>query len=201
MIAANVDLMRLRAEQLCRWLHNDALPIWKREGFCGEAGGFSEAISMNGKAVTAPCRGRVPPRQIYCFSEAGSRGWHGDWRTPVIEGLGYFDRVYRLPSGFYGALATREGALIDSNFDLYNQAFAILAFAHAAKALPETTLEMSARASSLLLGLKSEYAHSYAGFEEATPARTPLRSNPHMHLFEAALACEELEGFEKQTWL
>ena len=115
------------------------------------------------------------------------------------SGLDYFDKVYRRPDGFYGALATSEGQLIDDGFDLYNQAFAILAFCYTAKAIPGLASEMSGRALALLRNLRAEYAHREAGFQEACPERLPLCSNPHMHLFEACLAWEAVEPGREWT--
>lgn len=47
---------------------------------------------------------------------------------------------------------------------------------------------MRGRALDILAILKRDYKHPVAGFEEENPPRTPLCSNPHMHLFEAMLA-------------
>ena len=184
---------------MLQWLHFKALPLWRSRGFDVQRG-FAESLSLVGDPSEVHRRSRVHPRQIYCFAEAGARGWAGDWQTPVTSGLEYFDKVYRLPNGFYGALATSEGQLIDDSFDLYNQAFAILAFCYTAKAIPGLASEMSGRALTLLRALRDEYAHREAGFHEARPERLPLCSNPHMHLFEAALACEEQFGFDKEVW-
>lgn len=187
------------SSRLKGWLHLTALPLWRSNAFDAERG-FAESLDLNGEATRVHRRSRVQPRQIYCFAEAGVRGWSGDWSNPVQSGLAYFDQVYRLPNGFYGALATFEGRLIDESFDLYNQAFAILAFCYTAKAIPGLAPEMSGRALRLLEALRCDYAHQKAGFHEARPERLPLCSNPHMHLFEAALACEEQAGFDSEIW-
>ncbi|MBP2551187.1 mannose-6-phosphate isomerase [Neorhizobium galegae] len=187
-------------DKLEHWLHAEALPLWRAKGFQGEAGGFVETIDLSGLATSVPRRSRVQPRQVYCFAEAGCRGWDGDWQTPTEQGLKFFDRVYLLENGFYGALATAEGEMTDDSFDLYNQAFAILSFVYTAKAFPDTTTAMAQRASQMLARLKAGYAHAEAGFEEAVPRRLPLCSNPHMHLFEASLACEAQAGFDEAAW-
>lgn len=199
MLPSYNSLLAEESYRLCSWLHDSALPLWLSNGF-SENDGYSESLTLDGQATVVHRRCRIHPRQVYCFAAAGARGWAGDWSGPVRLGLQYFDRVYRLRSGFYGALATRDGVLIDETFDLYNQAFAVLAFCYTAKALPETAKTMSQRSEALLSALRTKYAHSEAGFNEAVPARLPLRSNPHMHLFEAALACEEQHGFDRQTW-
>lgn len=188
------------ADGLKNWLHDQALPLWQTTGFQGEKEGFVETIHLNGTPTDTHRRSRVPARQIYSFAEAGMRGWSGDWQGVITDGLGFFDRVYRLPDGFYGALANSEGELVDTSFDLYNQAFAILAFCYTARANPSLQKEMAERASGMLFALRQNYAHEHAGFHEAMPSKLPLCSNPHMHLFEAALACEETNGFEQTTW-
>jgi mannose/cellobiose epimerase-like protein (N-acyl-D-glucosamine 2-epimerase family) len=200
MTSTMLEKLAKAQDKLEHWLHADALPLWRAEGFQGEAGGFVETIDLSGVATAVPRRSRVQPRQVYCFAEAGCRGWDGDWQTPARQGLSFFDRVYLLDNGFYGAVATAQGEMTDESFDLYNQAFAILSFVYTAKAFPETTTAMAARASAMLERLKAGYAHSEAGFEEAVPRRVPLCSNPHMHLFEASLACEAQAGFDQAAW-
>lgn len=189
------------ASTLKTWLHDDALPLWYRNGFHGLEGGYSETLTLAGQATETDRRSRVHPRQVFCFAEAGRRGWRGDWQAAVSSGIRYYDRVYRLPNGFYAALADTDGTILDESFDLYNQAFAILAYAHIAQAQPEHSEVMGERASQMLTALKQSYAHPLRGFEAANPRRLPLCSNPHMHLFEAAMACETQAGFDQPTWV
>ena len=178
------------------WLREDALPLLLRSGVDRVRGGFHERIGQDGHPVLNDNRrSRVQPRQIYCFAMAGKMGLPGNWEDDVISGLAYFERVYRLESGFFGALASADGLLIDKSFDLYNQAFAIFAFSQIAAVDPSRVQQMRSIAEDLLANLKAVYKHPAAGFEEANPPRTPLCSNPHMHLFEACLAWNEvLEG-------
>ncbi len=192
--------IRLQARELEHWLTEAALPLWRSKGYDAVGGGFVETIDMQGEPTRANRRSRVQPRQVYCFAEAGRRGWQGDWRTAVGGGLHYFDRVYRQPSGFYAALADADGRIIDSGFDIYNQAFALLAFAYLGQVLPERKAEMVERSTEMRLRLEAHCKHPIAGFEEDNPPRLPLCSNPHMHLFEACLASEEVEGFDRVAW-
>ncbi|WP_201269550.1 mannose-6-phosphate isomerase Pmi [Sinorhizobium meliloti] len=192
--------IHLQAGELAGWLNDAALPLWRQKGFDGEGGGFVETIDMKGEPTRDDRRSRVQPRQVYCFAAAGRRGWDGDWRTAAEGGLLYFDRVYGQPGGFYGALANADGKLIDASFDLYNQAFALLAFAHLAEVLPERGAEMVGRSDKLRRQLEARCKHPLAGFEEDDPPRLPLGSNPHMHLFEACLASDEVEGFDRVAW-
>ena len=194
-----MDIAGFSAE-LNEWLANAALPLWQERGFDRHGGGFVETIDMAGQPTRANRRSRVQPRQVYCFAEAGRRGWKGDWQSVATEGLAYFDRVYLQPDGFYGALADADGKLLDPSFDLYNQAFALLAFSYLAQVFPERRAEMTERSNRLREKLEAHCKHPTAGFEEDNPPRLPLCSNPHMHLFEACLASEETEGFDRIAW-
>ncbi|MBN8930693.1 MAG: AGE family epimerase/isomerase [Rhizobium pusense] len=177
---------------LRKWLDEDALPLWWEAGAARPDGGFYERLGQDAKPVFSDDRrARVQPRQAYCYAAAGQHGWHGPWKDAVLHGLSWFEKVYRLENGLYGNLADQTGKLIDPSFDLYNQAFALFAAAQTAAILPERRNEMRSRALEILAILERDYRHPVAGFEEANPPRTPLCSNPHMHLFEAMLAWEE----------
>ncbi|NRQ15957.1 Cellobiose 2-epimerase [Ensifer sesbaniae] len=184
---------------LSQWLADKALPLWREAGV-DAAGGFVETIDMAGEPTRANRRARVQPRQVYCFAEAGRRGWSGDWRGAAEGGLAYFDRVFKQPSGFYGALADADGNLLDPSFDLYNQAFTLLAFAYLAEVVPARKAEMTERSNDLRSRIEAHAKHPVAGFEEDNPPRLPLCSNPHMHLFEACLASEIVDGFDQVAW-
>ena len=184
-----------RIENLRAWLESSALPLWWEKGAGHPDFGFFERMGQNGSPVIADNRrARVQPRQAYCYATAGKAGWSGPWREAVKHGLSWFEQVYRLRNGFYGNLADMRGKLIDPSFDLYNQAFALLAGAAAASAQPEMLGQVAGRAEDILNNLRMDYAHPLGGFEEDIPQREPLCSNPHMHLFEAALAWEEVTG-------
>ncbi len=184
---------------LSDWLADKALPLWRDKGV-DHSGGFVETIDMAGEPTRANRRARVQPRQVYCFAEAGRRGWSGDWRDAAEGGLAYFDRIFKQPSGFYGALADTDGNLLDPSFDLYNQAFALLAFAYLGEVVPARKAEMIERSNDLRSRIEAHVKHPVAGFEEDNPSRLPLCSNPHMHLFEACLASETVEGFDRVGW-
>lgn len=176
---------------LRKWLDEDALPLWWEAGSARPDGGFYERLGQDAKPIFSDDRrARIQPRQAYCFAAAGQHGWQGPWKDALLHGLSWFEKVYRLDNGLYGNLADQTGRLIDPSFDLYNQAFALFAAAQTAAALPDRKDEMRGRALDILAILKRDYKHPVAGFEEENPPRTPLCSNPHMHLFEAMLAWE-----------
>jgi mannose/cellobiose epimerase-like protein (N-acyl-D-glucosamine 2-epimerase family) len=184
--------LQVKLDVLKHWLDDKALPLWLSTGF-DQNGGFYERVGLDASPMKDDNRrARVQPRQVYCAVTGGMRGFEGDWSTAAKGGLHYFETVYRLENGFYGALANADGILIDETFDLYNQAFALFAFSQYALAFPETKVAMEARANALLDALHALYKHPVAGFEEAMPIKLPLCSNPHMHLFEACQAWEQI---------
>jgi mannose-6-phosphate isomerase len=52
----------------------------------------------------------------------------------------------------------------------------------------------------LLDRLQNDYAHWYAGFENDDAHSLPLKSNPHMHLFEASMSWADLTGGLAGPW-
>ena len=48
-----------------RWLFDQALPLWWKQGADQANGGFHEALTLEGEPVTANRRARVQARQIY----------------------------------------------------------------------------------------------------------------------------------------
>ncbi len=86
-----------------------------------------------------------------------------------------------------------DGRALDERAVLYDQAFALLALASAQEVLGpaphivEQGLQLRSR-------LKERMSRAGGGFDSAIPERVPLLSNPHMHLFEAALAWKGLSA-------
>ncbi len=178
---------------MTNWLENDALPLWGSAGVEQTTGGFHERIGQDGQPmIDDNRRARVQPRQLYCFSAAHQHGVAGDWETIIRNGLTYFENTFRKHDGLYGALASPEGVLIKPEYDLYNQAFALFSFSQIAASFPDATMRMEEKATELLRLLTAHHKHAVAGFQHTDPPSLPLCSNPHMHLFEAALAWEAL---------
>lgn len=174
------------------WLRKDALPIWWQQGADQQRGGFVEMLELDGRPSEAARRGRVQPRQIYCYALAGKMGWDGPWQQALTHGLEYFQKRFWIESGYYANLVAPDGELIDPGFDLYNQAFALFGFAQAVKAVPSLRGELEHQSLRLLQMLKERFSHPETGFENDLDKSVPLKSNPHMHLFEAALAWEDI---------
>ena len=180
-------------DRLTDWLRRDAYPLWWREGYDHARGGFEEQIGFDGRAVAAPRRARVQPRQIFAYAVAGELGWDGPWDQALRGGLDWYLTHYFRPDGLIRTLVDADGRELDDRVSLYDQAFGLFALATAYGALGRPS-GLLRRADTLLARLGATLKHPLAGFEEADPRTVPLLSNPHMHLFEAALAWTEAGG-------
>ena len=175
--------------QLCSWLCDAAYPLWSTAGV-DPAGGFHERLAQNGKPLVEPRRSRVNPRQAYCFAMAPSLGWRGDSAGLIKHALDYFVARYQRPDGLFRTLVAADGSPLDDRALLYDQAFALLAF-NVAAAGGESRAVRERQSFELHALVMKHMKRAGQGFESGVPASLPLQSNPHMHLFEAALAgCE-----------
>jgi mannose-6-phosphate isomerase len=170
------------------WLTQHALPLWAEAGVDRVQGGFEELLGQDGRPVAAPRRARVQGRQSFVFATAGSLGWDGPWREVAGLGLEYLERCYKRDDGLYATLAGPDGVVVDQTAMTYDQTFAMLA----AAAMHRHGLGPGeAYALGLLDRLEKLRRHPGGGFIEPGPG---FLSNPHMHLFEAALAWIEAGG-------
>ncbi|WP_298744718.1 AGE family epimerase/isomerase [uncultured Brevundimonas sp.] len=185
---APVPALEEPARAFDRWMRLRALPLWATLGVDGD-GGFRETLDDQGVCADAFRRARVQARQAWVFSVAGQAGWPGPWRRLVSEGLGRFEATNRRPDGLYRTRVSTRGEVLDDTASLYDQAFALLAFAAAAQAGEQPEL-MTARARALREALAA-LAHPAGGWRE--DAGHPWQANAHMHLLEACLAWEALE--------
>jgi mannose-6-phosphate isomerase len=84
----------------------------------------------------------------------------------------------------FRTLIAADGSVLDDRALLYDQAFGLLAL-NVAGACERESVEL------LDLVMRHMKRRDRPGFESGVPASLPLQANPHMHLFEAALAgCE-----------
>jgi mannose/cellobiose epimerase-like protein (N-acyl-D-glucosamine 2-epimerase family) len=184
------DKARIEAHhgRLSSWLCDAAYPLWSTRGV-DPAGGFHERLGQDGKPLVEPRRSRVNPRQAYCFAVAPSLGWRGDTAALVRHGLDYWYARYRRPDGLFRTLITADGAPLDERALLYDQAFGLLALN--VSAVGELRAQREGLAHELQGLVLKTMKRKGPGFEAGVPATLPLQANPHMHLFEAALAgCE-----------
>ncbi len=176
------------AERLRRWLFEAALPLWWRVGADHAlGGGYHEAIAFDGRPVILPRRSRVAARQAFCYREAGRLGWNGPWCEAGRHALNFLHQRFVQDDGTVISAVDQDGSVLDGAFDLYNQAFALLAYACGHGAL-DPGGGWQAQAYRLVATLRRGFAHSGGGFLEGRHGELPLRANPHMHLLEATLA-------------
>jgi mannose-6-phosphate isomerase len=178
--------------QLVRWLCDAALPLWDRFGIDREGGGFFETLSFSAsnariEASGAIRRGRVVARQIYVF-EIGQRfGWCPPSSDPVAHGCSFLLERLLKPNGLFDTSVAAARQVQADNFSLYEHAFYLFALARAhASRCSSAPLDRIAR--NCVQRLRDSFGKRMGGFEESEPPTLPLRSNPHMHLLEAALA-------------
>ncbi|MGZ3825691.1 MAG: AGE family epimerase/isomerase [Bdellovibrio sp.] len=186
-------------EKSKKWLTESVFPLWSDKGIDKVQGGFVESISFNGESMDVPRRAMVQARQIYSFLVGSKLGCCSPEQASkaVLQGTRYMIDQFSLPSGAFAYSINTDGSIKSGNPDLYTQAFAIfgLAQAYSLKAEPE----FKARAKAVLNYLKKERKVAGGGYTELDEKGTATyKSNPHMHLFEAAIAWMQID--QDQEW-
>lgn len=181
------------------WLFDDLLPLWSTKGQDAVHGGFFEQIDVSGARVDLPKRCRVQARQAYSFVTAGRMGWTGPWLEKAKAGVEFMLAHHTRADGLMRSTTSRSGAVVDDTADNYDQAFAMFALAHLYAATRDKSLK--SRAMAILDAMQRDRAHPQGGFYEHTGREASLLANPHMHLFEAALAWLDVEPDERWSQL
>ncbi len=176
------------------WLFDSALPLWARIGFNEKSGAAYDALDFEGRPVSQPLRIRVQARQVYVFSRAYEMGW-APGSDALLKPLHFLLKHGWNDTGGWAHLTDDTGQIIDASIDLYDHAFVLFGLAWAYKATDDpTVLEAAEITVDFLL---DKLKHPAGGFIEGIPSRSARRANPHMHLFEAALAWMELHQSPK----
>lgn len=180
--------------QAKNWLVKSALPLWLERGLDAKNGGFVESLTFEGAPQSLPRRCTVQTRQIYVFRTAVEKGLceKAAGTAAVESGIDYLLRNYSLPSGAFVHSVHPEGDHAEATPDLYAQAFALFGMAHAYALLKRS--DIKERAKTLLRYLRKERALPEGGFTELEKGQIVYRSNPHMHIFEAALEWMEIDS-------
>ena len=180
-----------------QWLTGHALPLWSEKGVRQDTGATVEALDFSGNPVAGlPIRTRVLARQIFSFACAYEKlGWQQGAKS-MLGPLQFLLNFGRDPHGNWVHLLGEEGEIIDGKIDSYDYAFILLALAWAYRVTGETDLQIIAHETldSLRLCLGDQ---EQQGFKEDNFGSQPRRANPHMHIFEAALAWMELHQDER----
>lgn len=181
-------------EKSKQWLANDVYPLWSTTGVDKIKGGFIENISFDGSAMDIPRRSMVQARQMYSFVTGANLGvCKKEVAHSLVEmGGRYLMQNYSVPSGAFIHSINLDGTPKSSNPDLYTEAFALFALAQAYIVKPST--EIKDRAKSLVQYLNRERAVSGGGFTEMDEkGNLSYKSNPHMHMFESAIAWMQID--------
>lgn len=185
-MTSGFDAFSRERDALTAWLVEAALPLWWRADADRAAGGFFETIGQDGRAIDGPRRVRVSARQIYSFATGRDLGWAGPFEA-VEQGLNFLCGKCIGSNGCFLSNVAPDGTPIGREFDLYDNAFGLFGFAVAFAARTDR-ISLADTAEGILGKLRKGWGHPLGGFQEASPPILPLRSNPHMHLLEAALA-------------
>lgn len=178
------------AENLRRWLWNDALPLWVSVG-ADPAGGYYEGIDLQGQPHSGERRLRVQARQTWVFARAHENQPNALWRKAIAHGLNYLFGPFQRDDGLFHSLLNDHGVASEAPAFLYDQAFVLLALAAVRRAEPESD-GLEARGNALMRAIVSNYRTHPWGYREASPD-SPFYANPQMHLLEALLAWEEID--------
>lgn len=182
-----------RQSALRQWLFDHALPLWWNTGGDLDKGGFYEKINLDGKPYDIDRRTRVAARQVFSYALADKMGYEGDTAPAIDQGLAWLSGPARNPeTGLLYAVLKPDGTVVKGDFDFYDHAFAMLAYASAYGVRKDKALEEAAVF--IRDSIVKTYSHPVRGFEESVPRTLPLKANPHMHMFEACLAWLEVGG-------
>lgn len=176
--------------RLKRRMIDEALPLWSTVGWDHAAGGFIDRLHIDGTADTAaPRRVFVQARQIWCYAKAAQMGWYPQGRAIALKGLEHLLGRAKAPDGKPGYVhrLTPDGAVLDDRRDAYDHAFILFALA-TVYALDQDA-QIRAEIDALLAFLDGHLRSPHGGVHESLPVSLPRRQNPHMHLFEAMIAC------------
>ncbi len=186
--------------RLQSWMQNDALPFWTTVGINDSNGSVYERLLNNGQPDTcADNRTRVQARQAFVFSSAAHHGWLPN-ALPVVANIVNFMEKSAKPSqneSGYAHLLSADGNIIDAKFDAYDFAFYILACAHRYQAFGD--LHALHQINQLTELMDYKFKQAPGGWMEGNYDCEIRRQNPHMHLFEAFMACYKVTNHGK--WL
>lgn len=175
-----------------RWIFQEALPLWSKEGFEEELG-FSETLDLQGCRLSVGFkRARVHARQIYVFSHAYELGF-----KPGLEiaraGVNFLiQNGWSRDSGGWVVSMGEKGGIVDAELDLYEQAFVIFALSWWFKVSGDVSA-LSWIEKTLEVIDHNFTVEGTSGYRSRVPDRGGRLQNPHMHLLEALLTFYEVQ--------
>jgi mannose-6-phosphate isomerase len=189
-MSARFETLPAAAAWYAAWLKEGALPLWAGAGVDPVGGLFQEALSIEGRPIEAERRARAQARQVFVFASAVTGGYGDHWLKVAKVGWTRFVKAYRRADGLFINRAAADGTPIDTEADIYEQAFALLAMAALQAADPsDRGLAMEAERTRAAL---QDRRVAGGGFREN--GAHPYQANCHMHLFESCMAWETTGG-------
>lgn len=190
------QIAKISASDAKSWLKNRALPFWKSYGVDPENAGFVESIELTGEPkLKQNRRAMVQARQVYSFRKAYELELlPKDEALKIAQGgIHYLLAHHSLDSGAFRHSTDPSGQNHGETLDLYAQAFSLFGLAHAYYLFKSEKYKI--RALKLLDYLNDQRSLSEGGFAEWDENKTPsLEANPHMHLFESAIAWMQVDS-------
>ncbi len=179
-------------EQVRRFLVDDALPFWSTIGRWPN-GCFVEHLDRRGAPVDPGfSRVRLQARQIYVFSHAQEAGLF-ESQALCARSVDFLIRsAWLARERGWAKRISRDGAVIDADWDLYDIAFALFALAWRYRVTSDRRLLRIALETLDFLDAKAR--HPLGGFGNDAAFSLPRQQNPHMHLMEAMNAWLEASG-------
>lgn len=182
-----------------QWLQQHVLPMWGTNGFDEDHGCFEETLNFQGEAVAVPRRAMVQCRQIYSFLKGAELGFYPEdlAKSKASQSADLLLKIYRNDDGSFVHSALADGKVHDSTRDLYTQAFVLFGLAQVYKV--NRKKEYKDVALSLVTYLNSQRKVKTGGYTEIEKnGDITFKTNPHMHLFEGALAWLAID--DDSTW-
>ena len=169
----------VEAGELRRWLFDVALPLWWTVG----SRSFGRRLSRGDQSRRharrpSPHRARTIARQVFVYGEAGRLGWNGPWREATAHALDYLRGKFIQADGTIASVVDLDGRVRDAPFDLYDQAFGLLALATGHREFGEGS---GCRTDALALrAALQKLAHPHGGyFEDRRSPPAAARQSAH----------------------
>ncbi len=184
------------------WLTEFVSPVWLKGSFDEKIGLFAENLDLTGSPVGNEYRSMVQARQIFSThaflkmglaqspSQANLLKEHGLLSAQICV-----DKCQQSNGSYVQSIDSRY-QVKNPEPVLYTQAFAIFGLAHAYQLSPDENFKAAAKR--VVEYLRRERVVAAGGFSELIVGKTLYQSNPHMHLFEAAI--EWLEAAPEKIW-
>ncbi len=179
--------MQTLSDKSISWLSESVFPLWLNKGFNSASGVFIESITSEFQPTTTSRRAMVQARQIYSITEAlKMKILSSDIVIPIIEkATSNLLQSYSLSSGAFLHSIDSRGEPDNLQSELYTQAFVLFGLARSFELIKFDSYKK--RALELVNYLNSERKAPHGGYTEIKNGQIVFQSNPHMHLFEAAI--------------